>query len=329
MNMILAGDIGGTETVLTLFQESQGGLQRMHDATYVSGEYPSLESILLQFLAGKSHGPLRAGCFGVAGPVINGTCVTTNLPWTIDESTLANTTGIPCIKLVNDLEAAAYGMLHLSPDEFRVLNPGTHPASQGNIAVIAAGTGLGEAILYWDGTQFHAIATEGGHTDFASRTPQEIALFDYLHERYGGHVSYERVLSGPGLYNVYAFLRHCEGVEEPAWLTEELKRSDPSPTLSQMGLTGQEPLCQAALELFATIYGAEAGNLALKCMSVGGVLVGGGIAPKILPVMQNGSFMRGFTSKGRLAPLLESLEVRVALNLEAPVLGAAHVAVCL
>ncbi len=324
--MILAGDIGGTKTVLALYRDTADGLHPVREATYGSGEYGSLEEILTLFLQETPEAPLQAGCFGVAGPVVNGRCTATNLPWMLEETVLTEATGAPRVTLLNDLEAAAYGMLHLPSDEMSVLNPGASPGRPGNVAVIAAGTGLGEAILYWDGGQFHAIATEGGHASFAPHTDQEIELLRYLRAKFSEHVSFERVLSGPGLYNIYTFLRDRHDASEPAWLSERLRQGDPSPIIARLGLQGNEPLCVATLDLFASIYGAEAGNLALKCMAVGGVFIGGGIAPQLLPVLRQGRFMQGFTNKGRFADFLQGLEVRVVLNTQAPLLGAAHYA---
>jgi glucokinase len=324
--MILAGDIGGTKTVLALFEETSGGLQQRYDATFVSGEYAALEDILTAFLREAVPSSVRVGCFGIAGVVAEGTCVMTNLPWTPAEAALADVIGASRVKLLNDVEAAAYGMLHLRPDEFHVLHPGPQPRRRGNAALVAAGTGLGEAILYWDGARFHPIASEGGHADFAPRTEQEIALLRYLRHEFDGHVSYERVLSGPGLFHIYRYLRNSGGAPEPAWLSEAICHGDPSAAVSQAALEEQDPVCVSTLEMFTSIYGAEAGNLALKCLATGGIYIGGGIAPQILPALHRGSFMRGFTDKGRFAPLLQSIEVRVALNTRAPLLGAAHFA---
>jgi glucokinase len=321
--MILAGDIGGTKTVIALFEESCATLRTVRDATFRSQEHRTLEEILTQFLKGSPKLHLRAGCFGVAGAVIDGRSRTTNSPWQLDEEVLARSIGAR-VKLLNDLEAAAYGMLYLAQDELYVLNPGQLAGHKGNVAVIAAGTGLGEAMLFWDGKRHHPLASEGGHADFAPRTDQEVELSRYLRGKFGGHVSYERVLSGPGLYNVYLFLRDSGHAPEPAWLADRLKTDDPSPIITEAGLTGADPLCRATLELFSTLYGAEAGNLALKCVATGGVYVGGGIAPKLLAVLQNGSFLRGFTNKGRFSALMESIPVRVALNPRAPLIGAAH-----
>src|SRR5574337_952568 len=313
--MILAGDIGGTKTVIGLFEETSTGLQAIREETFPSQSYCSLKAILDQFMGPGSRPPLHAACFGVAGRVIEGTSRATNLPWELDERTLAAALRVPHVKLLNDLEAAAYGVLHLEPTDLCVLQPG--PPRKGNIAVIAAGTGLGEAILYWDGTRHHPMATEGGHTDFAPRSDLEVDFLRYLQKKFG-HVSSERVLSGPGLFNIYRFLRDWGIASEPGWLQARIEAEDPSAVISEVGLTGNEPLCTKALDLFVSVYGAEAGNLALKAFAIGGVYVGGGIAPKILPKLQDGTFTRAFADKGRFAELLRSIEVKVALNLRTP-----------
>ena len=324
--MILAGDIGATKTVLALFEEKNNSVVQMDTATFASKEYPSLESVLTEFLHQVGAVAPEAACFGVAGPVIDGCSRTTNLPWVLEESVLAQACGARRVKLLNDLEAMAYGMVFLRPEELSVLQAGTQPKGKGNVAVIAAGSGLGEGFLYWDGARYHPIASEGGHADFAPRTEQEIALLRYLQTKLGDHVSYERVLSGPGVYAVYGFLRDSGYAAEPAWLAEQLQSGDPSATITQLGLAGTEPLCAATLALFCSIYGAEAGNLALKCLALGGVFIGGGIAPKILPALQQGGFMRAFLDKGRFAELLGSMTVCVALNPQAPLWGAAQFA---
>jgi len=324
--MILAGDIGGTKTILALFEESDGALTLVRDRTFSSRDYGSLEEIVSQFLKDERGLVLRAGCFGVAGAVIDERSRTTNLPWELDEEKLADAILAPRVKLLNDLEATAYGVLHLKGDQLGLVNAGAKPKRKGNVAVIAAGTGLGEAMLYWDGSRYHPIASEGGHADFAPRTDQEIDLLRYLRARFGGHVSYERVLSGPGVYTIYSFLRDSGYAPEPDWLKERLTRGDPSATISQLGLAGENALCSATLDLFAAVYGAEAGNLALKCLAVGGVYVGGGIAPKILDKLKDGTFVRGFTDKGRFSGLMESMEIRVVLNPRTALIGAAHFA---
>lgn len=322
--MILAGDIGGTKTILALFDESGDDLIPVREATFPSREHRSLEEILTEFLSGGVRAALRAGCFGVAGPVVDGKCHTTNLPWNLEEHELARCIGAPRVRLLNDLEAAAYGMLFLKADEVCALNPARGTLRTGNVAVIAAGTGLGEAFLFWDGAHYHPVASEGGHADFAPRTEREIELLRYLRNRFGGHVSYERVLSGPGILNIYAFLRDSGLAPEAPALKARLTEEDPNHVISELGLTAADPLCAATLDMFVSIYGSEAGNLTLSCVGVGGVFVGGGIAPKILPALQNGSFMDRFADKGRFHDLLTSIEVRVALNPRTPLIGAAH-----
>ena len=321
--MILAGDIGGTKTVIGLFDEVDTRLQATREDTFPSGSHGALQEILERFLGGGPRPALRAACFGVAGPVVEGRCKTINLPWELDEITLAETLQVPRVKLLNDLEAAAYGMLHLDQTDLCVLQPGL--PGKGNIAVIAAGTGLGEAILYWVGELHQPLASEGGHADFAPQTDLEVELLRYL-RREVGHVSYERLLSGPGFFNIYRFLRDSGFAPEPEWLRERIAQGDPSAVVSQLGLAGEHPLCIKTLDLFTSVYGSEAGNLALKALALGGVYVGGGIAPKILPKLQDGTFIRAFNEKGRLAELTRTIPVKVALNPSAPLLGAAHYA---
>jgi glucokinase len=324
--MILAGDIGGTKTVLALHEPEGEKLRLVRDATFPSRDNPTFEAILDQFFADGPRPPIDAACFGVAGAVIDGYVQTTNLPWTLEEGALREALSTPKAKLLNDLEAAAYGMLQLTLDERHVLNAGTSRRTRGNVAVIAAGTGLGEAILFWDGEKYQPIASEGGHCDFAPTNDQEVELYKYLRDKFHGHVSYERVLSGPGFFNVYSFLRDTQFAPEPDWLAEEIKNGDPSAVVSRVGLAGTDANCVETLRLFASIYGAEAGNLALKALAVGGVFIGGGIAPKILPAITSGAFLDAFFAKGRFSDLLHRLHVSVALNPRAPLIGAAYYA---
>ncbi len=321
--MILAGDVGGTKTVLALFEERRGQLTLARDVTRPSREFPSLEAIVHDFLNGGPRPDVAAACFGVAGAVIDGRCVTTNLPWTLDEKVLSHAIPAPRVKLLNDLEAAAWGVMHLPAAELATLQAGT--PRNGNMVLIAAGTGLGEALIAWDGARHHVIASEGGHADFAPRTERETELHRYLRREFG-HVSYERVLSGPGLFNIYRFGLDTSGIAEPPWLKDRLASGDRSAVISEIGLSGGHPLCVEALELFASVYGAEAGNLALKALAVGGVYVGGGIAPKIRAKLSDGRFIAAFRDKGRFAGLMESIPVHLALNPRAPLLGAALVA---
>lgn len=325
--MILAGDIGGTKTVLALFEPFGETLEPVREATFPSRAHATFEEILTSFLdASPGHQP-EASCFGVAGAVMDGRVQTTNLPWTLEEDALLRTTGGRKATLLNDLEAAAYGTLHLSLAEKHVLNPGTSRRKRGNIAVIAAGTGLGEAILFFDGVKYQPIASEGGHTDFAPQSEVEVELYKYLQAKFHGHVSYERVLSGPGFFNVYSFFRDTHHAPEPDWLAERIKAEDPSAVVAEVGLACRDTNCEASLDLFARIYGAEAGNLALKALAVGGVFVAGGIAPKLLPALtRNDAFLEGFFAKGRFADLMKNLHVSVALNPRAPLIGAAYYA---
>ncbi len=325
--MILAGDIGGTKTVLALFEPDGGELKPVREATFPSRSHATFEEILAAFLDASPGSKPDAACFGVAGAVIDGRAQTTNLPWVLEEAALARTIGARKATLLNDLEAAAYGTLHLSLEEKHVLNPGTSRRKRGNIAVIAAGTGLGEAILFYDGEKYQPIASEGGHGDFAPQSDVEIDLLRYLRAKFGGHVSYERVLSGPGFFNVYSFFRDTGHAPEPDWLAERLRTGDPSAVVAEVGLAGNDKNCEATLDLFATIYGAEAGNLALKALAVGGVFIAGGIAPKILAALtKNDAFLKGFFAKGRFGALMKNLHVSVALNPRAPLIGAAHYA---
>jgi glucokinase len=323
--MLLAGDVGGTKTILALFEETTEGLRNVRQQTFKSADYFSLEQIVVEFLKGETRPP-AAICIGVAGPVIEGRSRITNLPWLIDERSLASATGIQTVKMLNDLRAMSLGLLRLSPEEFVELNP-EGEAVAGNMAVLAAGTGLGEAILYWDGQKYHALATEGGHTDFAPNDSVEDQLLAYLRDKFEGHVSYERILSGSGLFNVYQFLRDSSWAPESPDLAAQLLLShDPAREISRFALELGDILSRETLRLFARIYGAEAGNLVLKCFARGGVLIGGGIAPKILPALVDGTFLEGFCAKGRFTNYLRHTPVRVALNPHTGLLGAADFA---
>ena len=320
--MIIAGDLGGTKTTLALYEVREGKLFQKHAVTYTSREHATFGEILRTFITDTKATTIKAGCFGVAGPVINGTCHTTNLPWKLDEKKLATEIQIPRIKLLNDLQATAYGMLFLQPDQLHVLQPG-EPARQGNMAVIAAGTGLGEAILAWDGTHHHPLASEGGHADFAPHNELEIELLRYLREKFRGHVSYERVLSGPGLSNVYSYLRDWQSRPETIEIAAEMSKGDPNAVISKWGLARRDPLCTEALELFVSIYGAEAGNLALRS-TASGVFIGGGIGPKILPALEWGGFLQAFRDKGRFEATMRETPVSVCLEPGTALLRRAH-----
>jgi glucokinase len=323
--MILAGDIGGTKTVLALLdRQADGTLSCLQEQTFASGEFRTFEEILDLFLIDSPA--VTSACFGIAGPVVNQRCQTTNLPWLLDSEQLKARLGTQRVKLLNDLEAMAIGMLHLQEQDFIELNPNAEPQS-GNIAVIAAGTGLGEAMLHWDGQHYHPIATEGGHCDFAPQNPQQDQLLAYLRRQYPDHVSWERILSGVGFSNIYDFLLAsrfapaCPAIPAGPGPSGGVDRNA---LISRLGIDGEDPLCRETVRLFAELYGAEAGNLALKAFATGGVFIGGGIGPKIRTVLESGEFIQAFVAKGRFQPLLSKLSVKLALNPRTPLLGAMH-----
>lgn len=324
--MILAGDIGGTKTNLALYEYKDSVLSIQAQSQFPSREFSSLTEVLIAFDQISSMPSIDAACFGIAGPVIEGRCRTTNLPWDITTTDMQEYLGIHKVRLLNDLEATAYGMLYLPEDQFVHLNPKGRKID-GNRAVIAAGTGLGEAMLYYDGTVYHPIGSEGGHSDFAPLTPQQDVLLKWMRNRYPGHVSFERILSGVGIYTLYEFLAESGFSSQPTSMLNIPEGVDRSAMVSECALKEHNTLCLEALRLFAEIYGAEAGNLALKTMSMGGVYIGGGIAPKILPILTNNHFMNGFLSKGRFNEMLQGMQVKVSLNTETALLGAAHFAV--
>jgi glucokinase len=327
--MILAGDVGGTKTVLALYESGVNTLDKVREQTYPSGTFPSLDAICMDFLSRSPEIAVRSACFGLPGAVVDGVCRTTNLPWLISETDLGASLKIPRVKLLNDLQAAGYGMLHLQESELAVLNPGKAGPRGGNRAVVAAGTGLGEGLLVWTGERYLPIASEGGHSTFAPRNDLEHELRRFLARRIGteeSHVSWERVLSGPGLGNVYDFLKHKGVHEENPQIASKIKAGDKGAVVGMEAINGTDKLCNAAADLFASLYGAEAGNVALKFLATGGLFVGGGIAPKLLPILQRGAFMKSFVDKGRFEDLLKNIPVMVALNDKAPLLGAARFA---
>jgi glucokinase len=320
--MILAGDIGGTNARLAYFQPQHGRLQLISERVFPSREHSELGEIVNEFLKDSGTRP-EVACFGIAGPVHNGRVETSNLPWVIEQSRLAKQIQLPATLLINDLEASAWGVAALSPQDLFPLNQVPHAI--GNQAVIAPGTGLGEAGLFWNGSEHQVFACEGGHADFAPQGDLQIALLRFLASRYG-HVSYERVLSGPGLVNVYEFLREKGSGDEPVGFAAQLDKGNAAAAISQAALSGTNPLAVQALDLWLSIYGAEAGNLALKAMATGGIFLAGGISPKILPKLSGPLFMRAFLEKGRLRPLLEGILVQVITNDKAGLLGAARCA---
>ncbi|HWW76567.1 MAG TPA: glucokinase [Pyrinomonadaceae bacterium] len=322
--MIIAGDIGGTKTNVALFDTRGGGIGRpVVEQSFPSGRYPSLEAILTEFV--EAHRPVKVthACFGVAGPVVGGRVEATNLAWTVGEEKLAETLHVPRVHLINDLVATAFGIDELKPEQFQTLNEGDG-VQPGHRGLIAAGTGLGMASIYFDGSGYHPMPSEGGHIDFAPRNEREFELLQYLQEQVGGRVSYERVLSGMGIHNIYSFLRDRGHFEEPAWLAEEIRTGDPSAAISRAALAGKSELAETTLQIFVENYGAMAGNLALLLKSVAGLYVGGGIAPKIMQKMTDGAFMRNYGDKGRMSELVMSFPVRVILDDKAALYGAAR-----
>ena len=318
MTFVLAGDIGGTKVNIGIFSLQVRRPRLMIMKSYQSRDFPNLESILERFLS-TYH--LRPECasFAVAGPVIHGKCVTTNLPWVIEEGSLQNFLSVDHVRLINDLAATAYAVPVLRSSELVTLNRGVR--RRGNIGVIAAGTGLGEAFLYWDGASYHPMSTEGGHVDFAPTNALEVELWQWMRLRQQ-HISVEKILSGAGLVQIFEFLKARGEATEPL----DLARAAPEEKarmISALALSGKNIVCAKALDLFVSIYGAEAGNVALKGMAIGGVYLGGGIAPKILERLQKETFMKAFTDKGRFSTFLSRIPVKVILNETTALFGAA------
>jgi glucokinase len=318
--MILAGDVGGTKVDLGLYDFTNGKLKPTRDKVYKAKDYPGLEVIVKDFLGAEK---VTAACFGVPGPVRDGRLRLTNLPWTLDSRELSAGLGIQHVFLINDLEANGYGVAELAPEQIYTLAEGD--SSQiGNRALIAAGTGLGQGLLIWNGRTHVPYPSEGGHADYAPRNEDEIDLLRFLKEKYNGRVSFERVVAGMGLTSIYEFLRDVRGMEEPKSLAEKIAAAgDPNSVITEMALSAKSEICVKAMDMFVSAYGAEAGNLALKVLSVGGLYVGGGIAPRIIEKLKDGTFMKAFTDKGRLSQLLINMPVRIILEPRAAQLGAA------
>jgi len=319
--IFLAGDIGGTKTLLRLF-ETGGGV--LAERRFDSAAFTSLEQVVAAFLSDFPSISLAAACFGVAGPVEGGRAKITNLPWQIDEASIAAEFHIPQVRLINDFQAVAYGIEALESQDLATLQAGA-PQECGVRAVIGAGTGLGEGFMVWQGDYYAAFPSEGSHADFAPVDALQIELQRCLAARYG-HVSYERLLSGPGLVNIFEFLRNSRGQQATSELQSAMKAGDPAAAISDFAIGGKDDLAVSALDLFARIYGAEAGNLALKVLARGGVYIAGGIAPQIMGKLEDGEFLRAFADKGRFAGLLGDIPVHVVLNPKVGLMGAARVA---
>ncbi len=321
--MILAGDIGGTKTRLATFDPDGDKYHPILEQLFQSGRHPSLEDIVIKFIETNNLKP-AAACFGFAGVARKGEAIATNLPWKVSTKQLAECLGTPHVFLINDLESNAYGIKVLQPHDFYVINEGVHE-DEGNAGLISAGTGLGEAGLYWDGVKLLPFSSEGGHSDFAPKNKQQFELLEYLQQRYG-NVSWERVVSGTGLFNIYCFLKDTGYGQDPDWMVAEILQGDAAASISRNALAGKSELCNMALNLFVSFYGAEAGNLALKLMATQGIFLGGGIAPKILDRLKTPLFFESFVSKGRFEKVLRNIPVKVILNDKTALLGAARYA---
>jgi glucokinase len=323
--VILAGDVGGTKTILALFNAGVDGSQCITKQRYASADFASFNDLLQTFLSAADYPGISVASIGVAGPIINGDCHATNLPWLLSRAEVGVCTGAQQVFLLNDLEATAWGLLALPEQNFVELNPEA-VFLQGNHAVIAAGTGLGEAIIAFDGNRHHIIASEGGHSDFSPSNAQEIALLQFMLTKYPEHVSYERLVSGEGLINIYRFLEQSAFTNANADIERLMIEQDAAAVIGENAVAGQDELCTEAVRLFCKLYGAEAGNLALKCLPYAGVYLAGGIAGKLLPILQAGHFMNGFLAKGRCRKMLQNLSVKVCMEPDVALIGALNYA---
>jgi glucokinase len=320
--MILAGEIGATRTRLAAFETEGNRLSRVVEKIYMSHDYASLPDILPQFIRGEGI-PVHSACFGVAGPVRSGRSKISNLPWTIDAGELAKQLKLPLVGLLNDLEAYAYGIDALESKDFITISEGSEEA-EGNRAVISAKTGLGVAGLFWDGFRHHPFPCEGGHADFAPRNDLQMELLAYLLKKHG-RVSAERILSGPGIKNIYDFLRDAHKAEEPAWLHDQMAAADDPPALiSQLAAEGKAAICDQTMSVFVSAFGAETGNCALHYMTTGGIFIGGSIAARNVERMKDPAFLQAFLDKGRMETLLKDMPVKIILNDDCGLIGAAR-----
>lgn len=335
MTLLLAGDIGGTKTILRLVETSDSqGLNTLFEKSFHSRDYPDLVPLVQKFLLKANSTTPEKACFAIAGPVVNNTAKLTNLAWFLDTERLAQQLGIPSISLINDFAAVGYGIFGLTKQDLLTLQTGLH-RPEAPMAVIGAGTGLGQGFLIKQGNQYQVFPSEGGHADFAPRNELEFQLMKYLLDKHDiQRVSVERVVSGLGIVSIYQFLRDRQlATESPdiahivrSWEQEAGKQDktiDPAAAIGTAAIQGRDRLCEQTLQLFIELYGAEAGNLALKLLPHGGLYIAGGIAPKILPWMQKTSFLLNFTQKGRMRPLLEEIPVHIILNQQVGLIGAA------
>jgi glucokinase len=323
MRRVLAGDIGGTNSRLAICEVEGRKIERVVEAVFSSSEHASLHDIVQAFLRANPV-DVEGACFGIPGPVRGRRAQATNLPWEIDADALERSLQLGAVHLLNDLEASGHGILVLPDEAFMVLRQGDDDP-EGNAALIAAGTGLGEAGMVRSRRRWIPFATEGGHTDFAPRGELEIDLLRWLEQRHG-RISWERVVSGPGIVNLYTFLKERDPSAEPRWLAEELAQDDPASRITHNALTEKSELCRRAVDLFLGLYGAEAGNLALKLLATGGVFVAGGIAPRLVDLLATSAFIERFDDKGRLSHVTEDITIRIVLDDMAGLQGAAHYA---
>ena len=320
---VLAADVGGTKTLIALYQWQDNQCLCIDKRSYTSQNYATFNQLLEEFLQHQSKLVLDAVCIGVAGPIVNGDCQTTNLPWNLKVSEIQQLLNLSAVKLLNDLEATAWGVLDLPEHQWHDLNPHAEIVANKNIAIIAAGTGLGEAVLVATEQGYHAMASEGGHTDFAPSNEQEIELLRYSWQHFPDHVSLERLVSGMGLQHLYQFLKDSHFAPESKEVAQKMKLKDPAAVIGETALLGTDALCSEAVNLFCRLYGAEAGNLALNCLPYSGIYLAGGIGKKLLPALQTGEFLQIFINKGRYSAMLNKMPVRVCLNPEVGLLGAA------
>ncbi|MDD5167417.1 MAG: glucokinase [Syntrophales bacterium] len=325
MTILLAGDIGGTKTALGLYSREGGPLRPLLTETYASCLYPNLETLVADFMK-KAQLTIGRAAFAVAGPVLNGRAKLTNRPWSVDEAQLSDVLGVPAVTLMNDLAATMESIPLLTEDRDLVtINRAESPEMTGNRAVVAPGTGLGEAFAVWDGVTYRPQSSEGGHCDFAPGNDLEMELLRYLRNRIG-HVSYESVCSGLGIQNIYRFLSDSGMESEPPQLARVISAAgDPTPLIIQDALDAEHssPICRKTLDVFLSVLGAEAGNLALKVFATGGIYLGGGIPRRILPLLSQSKFLLAFTDKGRFAELLSRIPIQVIIHPDAALLGAA------
>ena len=321
--VVLAGDIGGTKTNLGLFSKGKRRPRLRTLQTFPSREAAGLEEIIHQFLE-QHPANISSACFGIAGPVEDGRCKTTNLPWKVEEARIKKRFGWQHVRLINDVAITAYAIPLLTGRELFTLNRG-RASRRGNLGLVAPGTGLGQALMIREGSRYTLVSSEGGHADFAPNNEDEIDLWRYLSQRFG-HVSVERILSGPGLSDIYSFLKDSGRFREPEWLSRALRLGDPAKVIAETAMGQREPLCREVMEIFVSILGSVAGNLALIGFAAGGIYLGGGISPKILPKLRDGRFMKRFTDKGRFNHLMAKLPVKVILNDKAALFGAAKFA---